>query len=84
MARHNFLSVDVAMACIFSLQNLRPDYRPKPLGGSRGPRLSPAFIEQDPFLMDDMSLVLDDGELVSLANIDISPTEARPNAEPPR
>jgi len=71
MARHNFLSVDVAMAWLFSLQNLRPDYRPKLLGGSRGQHLTPAFIEPDPFLMDDMALVLDDGELVSLANIDI-------------
>ena len=32
MARHDFLSVDVAVAGLFSLQNLKPEYRPKDAG----------------------------------------------------
>jgi hypothetical protein len=85
MARHNFLSVDVAMAWFFSMQNLRIDYLPKSVSGSRVQHFTPASSEPDPFLMDDMSLVLDDGELVSLANIDIGPAEVPPKeVAPPR
>jgi hypothetical protein len=68
MARHGFLSVDIAVACLFSLQNLRPDYRPK---GAASPRRSmpSASIVPDMIAMDDLPLVLDDSELISLWDI---------------
>jgi hypothetical protein len=68
MARHGFLSVDIAVACLFSLQNLRPGYRPK---GAASPRRSmpSASIAPDMIVMDDLPLVLDDSELISLWDI---------------
>jgi SapC len=71
MARRGFLSVDVAIACQFSLQNLRPEYRPKDAGhyGRRGNE--PAMLAMDTTMIDDLSLVLDDGELISVADIDV-------------
>jgi SapC protein len=70
MARHSFLSVDIAVACVFSLQNLRPDYRPKDAGRTRHPRLSSMPLAPDMIAIDDLPLALDDGELISLWNID--------------
>jgi hypothetical protein len=75
MARHSFLSVDIAVACLFSLQALRPEHLPKQTSRSRAQPLASGSIEPDPILMDDLSLVLDDGELISLANIDVSQTQ---------
>jgi hypothetical protein len=69
MARHDFLSVDVAIACQFSLQNLRPEYRPKNAG--RHGRNEPVHLAMDTTMIDDLSLVLDDGELISVADIDV-------------
>jgi SapC len=77
MARHGFLSVDIAVACLFSLQNLRPDYRPK--GDGRLRRSIPsASIVPDMIAMDDLPLVLDDSELISLWDIDALRAEGRP------
>jgi hypothetical protein len=78
MARHDFLSVDVAIACQFSLQNLRAEYRPKDAGhyGRRG--TEPAILAMDTTMIDDLSLVLDDGELISVANIDVMRATLRP------
>ena len=78
MARHDFLSVDVAIACQFSLQNLRPEYRPKDAGhyGRRG--TEPAILAMDTTMIDDLSLVLDDGELISVADIDVMRPALRP------
>ena len=78
MARHDFLSVDVAIACQFSLQNLRPEYRPKDAGhyGRRG--TEPAILAMDTTMIDDLSLVLDDGELISVADIDVMRAVLRP------
>jgi len=71
MARHDFLSVDVAIACQFSLQNLRPEYRPKDTGRHGRPGVEPFSPGMDTTMIDDLSLVLDDGELISVAGIDI-------------
>jgi hypothetical protein len=79
MARHDFLSVDVAIACQFSLQNLQPEFRPKDIGRhGRGEPIQPGM---DTTMIDDLSLVLDDGELISVADIDVMRPLARP--EPP-
>jgi hypothetical protein len=71
MARHDFLSVDMAIACQFSLQNLRPEYRPKDTVRSGRQGVEPALMPMDMTMIDDLSLVLDDGELISVANIDV-------------
>jgi hypothetical protein len=85
MTRHSFLSVDVAVAWLFSLQNLRSDHLPKEISRARAQPFTSASIEPDSILMDDLSLVLDDGELISLSNIDIARSEAQPeHAAPPR
>jgi hypothetical protein len=81
MARHGVLSVDLAVACLFSLQNLRPDYRPKQVGRPNHQLFTSASIAPDTIMIDDLSLVLDDGELVSLSDIDVMQSEARPGHE---
>ncbi len=78
MARHDFLAVDLAIACQFSLQNLRPEYRPKDAGRHGRQGIEPALSGMDTTMIDDLSLVLDDGELISVADIDV----VRPVAEP--
>jgi SapC len=64
MARHSFHSIDVAMACLFSLQNLKQEHLPK------GPAASQLFVQgarsHDPFLIDDLPIALDDSELIPL------------------
>lgn len=77
MARRSFLSVDIAVAWLFSLQALRPEHLPKQISRSYAQQFVSGSIEPDPVLMDDLSLVLDDGELISLTNIDIVQTERR-------
>ena len=78
MARHGFLSVDVAIACQFSLQNLRPEYRPKDAGHYGRQGIEPAIFAMDTTMIDDLSLVLDDGELISVADIDVMRAALRP------
>jgi hypothetical protein len=78
MARHDFLAVDIAIACQFSLQNLRPEYRPKDAGRHGRHHSEPALSGMDTTMIDDLSLVLDDGELISVADID----GVRPVTEP--
>jgi hypothetical protein len=77
MARHDFLSADVAIACQFSLQNLRPEYRPKHTGRPGRPGVEPFLPGMDTTMIDDLSLVLDDGELISVADIDVMRTVNR-------
>lgn len=78
MARHSFLSIDLAIAWAFSLHNLRANYLPREAGRSR---LQPQPASADPILasdatpIDDLPLVLDDGELVWFAEIATSPPE---------
>ena len=81
MARHSFLSVDVAVACLFSLQNLRPAFRPKDTARPLHPAFASPSIAPDTIMIDDLSLVLDDGELISLSDIDVMRPEARPEQE---
>lgn len=76
MARHNFLSIDVAVAAAFSLRTLRPGYRPK--AGGRVRHSMAAASVPDTTLIDDLSLVLDDGELIPFPAIDA----IRPDAQP--
>jgi hypothetical protein len=73
MARHGFLGVDIAIACQFSLQNLRPEYRPKDTGRHGRQGTESALPGFDTTMIDDLSLVLDDGELISVADIDVRP-----------
>jgi hypothetical protein len=80
MARHDFLGVDMAIACQFSLQNLRPEYRPKDTGRHGRQGAEPILSGMDTTMIDDLSLVLDDGELISVADIDVVRPVAR--AEP--
>jgi hypothetical protein len=75
MARRSFLSVDVAVAWLFSLKALRPEHLPTQTSRLRSQQFVSGSSEPDPILMDDLSLVLDDGELISLTNIDTGQTE---------
>jgi hypothetical protein len=61
----------VAIACQFSLQNLRPEYRPKDAGRHGRHASEPVLQGMDTTMIDDLSLVLDDGELISVADIDV-------------
>jgi hypothetical protein len=78
MARHDFLAVDLAIACQFSLQNLRPEYRPKDAARHGRHGIEPALSGMDTTMIDDLSLVLDDGELISVADIDVVRSVAEP------
>ena len=68
MARHNFLSLDVAVAGLFSLQNLKPELRPK-----RADRIGRSSADEtaafDTIAINDLPLALDDGELVPLSDL---------------
>jgi hypothetical protein len=77
MARRNFLSVDVAVAAAFSLQTLRPGYRPRAGGRSRQ-SMAVASIVPATTMIDDLSLVLDDGELIPFPTLDAIRPDARP------
>jgi hypothetical protein len=77
MARHGFLSVDVAVAAAFSLQNLKAPYRPRATTESRWQAQASALVGPDLVGIDDLSLALDDGELIPLWNIDGLQTEIR-------
>jgi hypothetical protein len=68
MARHNFLSLDLAVAGLFSLQNLKSELRPK--SAERvGPSSSDAGTAFDAIAINDLPLALDDGELVPLSDL---------------
>lgn len=75
MARHSFHSVDVAIACLFSLQNLKPDCRPKEAAHWHRQPLVHATLVPDPILLDDLGLTLDDGELIPF---NLTSAEGRP------
>lgn len=81
MARRRFLSVDLAVAWAFSLHNLRASYLSKPGRSRLEPQPAAATAMSDLLPMDDLPLILDDGELISLANVETSCSEpAQPNA----
>jgi hypothetical protein len=81
MARHNFLSVDVAVACHFSLRNLRPEYQLKDATRLHPLAFDSHSITPDTIMIDDLSLVLDDGELISLSDIDMTRPQNRSGHE---
>ena len=67
MARRSFLSLDIAVAGLFSLQNLKPELRPK-----RADRIGPSSGDAaafDAIAINDLPLALDDGELVPLSDL---------------
>lgn len=72
MARHKLLSVDLAVAWTFSLQNLQASCLPEKPGHARNQGIAPLASLSQPasILMDELALVLDDGELVSLDCMD--------------
>jgi hypothetical protein len=66
MTRHSFLSLNVAVACLFSLQNLKSDRRPK----GALPRQSSSSASASDYhsiVINDLPLALDDGELIPLS-----------------
>jgi hypothetical protein len=71
MARQNFLSVDVAAACMFSQQILKRDCLAKPAAAeaakTQGRAAPPPLL--DLVGIADFSLALDDGDLISLDDI---------------
>jgi hypothetical protein len=69
MARTSFLSVDVAIACLFSLQHLKPSHVPKEAAQLHRQPFAPAAAGPDPILLDDLGLALDDGELIPFDSI---------------
>lgn len=81
MARHRFLGVDLAVAWAFSLHNLQTKYLPQGAGRScHQPQTAsaPPTFMPDSTPIDDLPLVLDDGELVSFAEITKSSPEGAP------
>lgn len=80
MARHGFLSVDVAVACVYSLQNLNACYLPT--DADRASKLISArpSLVADSLLLDDLPLAVDDGELIPFELIGAG-AEARAGAD---
>jgi len=72
MARHRFTALDIAVACLFSQRLLRDKFR------LTGPTVSAAKLQAPEatfppggaFDLEGFDLVLDDGELISLADMD--------------
>ena len=62
LGRHAFQSIDVAMAGLFSLRNLKPEFQPSKKTSATEHAL--AAIAPDP--IDDLGLALDDSELIGL------------------
>jgi hypothetical protein len=66
MTRRSFLSLNVAVACLFSLQNLKYDHRPEDaLPRHSSPSASATAF--DCIVINDLPLALDDGELIPLS-----------------
>ena len=72
MARHRFTALDIAVTCLSSQRLLRDQYRPA------GPAVAAANLQAldaavppgNAFGLEGVNLVLDDGEMISLADID--------------
>lgn len=78
MGRHRFLGIDLAVTWAFSLHNLQTQYLPKEPGRLRfqpQPTSASPMLVPDATPIDDLPLVLDDGELVSFAEIATSSPE---------
>ena len=72
MARHSFTALDIGVACLASQRLLRDQYRPKLPAAARTKLQAPkiAFPPHDGFGLEEFDLMLDDGELISPADID--------------
>lgn len=77
LARHNFAALDVSVACLTSQRLLQKQYLPKRISVARPHGESPTPLLQDLFAIEDFNLVLDDDELISLADFDVLREEAR-------
>jgi SapC len=77
MARHSFTALDVSVACLSSQRLLREQYRPNLVSGRKPHAEKATSLSQEPFAIEDFNLVLDDGELISLADIDVLRDKAR-------
>lgn len=88
MARQRFLGVDIAVAGLFSEELLRREFLPKPLATAavqKMPAVSAAPVMRpihELIGIDDFALVLDDGELISLADMETMRVEARQPPSP--
>ncbi len=76
LTRHDVTALDISVACLSSQRLLREQYRSK-LGSQSNPNviISPSPPPKD-FAVDDLNVVLDDGELISLPDIDLLPDYA--------
>jgi hypothetical protein len=72
MARHDFAALDIAVACLSSQRLLQEQYRPKlpSPSGTRADTAKAAFPPRDSFGLSEFGLALDDGDLISPADID--------------
>lgn len=77
MARHSFTALDVSVACLSSQRLLREQYRPNLVSGTKPHAEKATSLSQESFAIEDFNLVLDDGELISLADIDVLRDKAR-------
>jgi hypothetical protein len=77
MARHSFTALDVSVACLSSQRLLREQYRPNLVSGTKPHAEKATSLSQESFAIEDFSLVLDDGELISLADINVLRDKAR-------
>jgi hypothetical protein len=64
MARHNFLSVDVAIACVYSLQTLNARYLPRNIDGISKFISARTSLVLDSLSLHDLPFAVDDGELI--------------------
>ncbi len=80
MARHSYLSVDLAVAGMFSLQALHPERRPQTTHGTVAtPSMTPiAMLADIPF--DELEFALDDGELIPFGGFVERATASGPDA----
>jgi hypothetical protein len=77
MARHSFTALDVSVACLSSQRLLREQYRPNLVSGTKPHAEKATSLSQESFVIEDFNLILDDGELISLADIDVLRDKAR-------
>jgi hypothetical protein len=77
MARHHFTAIDIAITCLSAQRFLRDQIRPKQAVGLRSPPAEPMWSRNEYVSIGELDLTLDDGELISLADIDALRKQAR-------
>jgi hypothetical protein len=77
MARHSFTALDVSVACLSSQRLLQEQYRANLVSGTKPHAEKATSLAQEIFAFEDFNFVLDDGELISLADIDVLRDKAR-------